>query len=197
MATSATILALNALALVADSLPNISPPTPIYAILQSDTFLPLTIPSSWGEFAYQQESAMSDYPQERGAFQPYNKVKRPEVVNVGITKAGSDLARFAWLAAIQQQEAQFPLQLYTLISPDAVYVDYAIQRVSYAKRQDRGSNILHVDITFMRIPEIESAAPSNTVAPKSGPVQQIGQLFTRAVSAAENALINVGVFITN
>jgi hypothetical protein len=197
VATNSTVLALNALAIIADSLPNINPPVPIYAILQSDTFLPLTVPSSWGEFSAKSESALSDYPQERGAFQPYNKVKRPKVVTVSLTKTGSDLARFAWLAAIEQQEAQFPTQLYTLISPDGVYVDYTIQALGYTKRPDRGSNILYLEIVFTQIPAIEVAVTSDTVAPKSGPVQQIGQLFTRATTAAETALVDVGNFITS
>lgn len=196
MATSASVAALGALALVASNLPNLNPPTPIYAILQSDTFLPLCIPSSWGEFSVQEESAISDYPQEKGAFQPYNKVRRPKTVTVSLTKTGSDLARFAWLAMIEQQEAEFPTQLYTIISPEAIFVDYTIQRLAYNKRPDRGSNILHLDIVFMRVPQIGTSASGDTVAPKSGPVQQIGQVFTRAVAAAETALANAGTFIT-
>lgn len=196
MAITASVAALNALALVSANLPNVNPPMPVYAILQSDTLLPLTIPSSWGEFSPQYEVAMSDYPQEQGAFQLYNKVRRPRTVTVSMTKTGSDLARFAWLAAIEQQEAQMPTQLYTLLSPQAVYLDYAIQRMSYSVRPDRGSNILHLDIVFMEVPQIVTDATSNTVQPKSGPVQQIGQLFTRATTAAQNALANVGTFLT-
>ncbi|MGJ8488583.1 hypothetical protein ACSFB5_11865, partial [Glaesserella parasuis] len=94
MAITASVAALNALALVASNLPNINPPMPTYAIVRSDTLLPLTIPSSWGEFSPQYEVAMSDYPQEQGAFQLYNKVRRPRTVTVSMTKTGSDLARF-------------------------------------------------------------------------------------------------------
>lgn len=197
MALTASVAALNALALVASNLPNVNPPMPIYAILQSDTFLPLTVPSSWGEFTPQYEAAVSDYPQEQGAFQLYNKVRRPRTVTVSMTKTGSDLARFAWLAAIEQQEAQLPTQLYTLLSPQAIYVDYTIQRMSYSVRPDRGTNILHLDIVFVQVPQIVTDATSNTVQPKSGPVQQIGQLFTRATTAAQNALANVGTFLTS
>lgn len=196
MAVTASVAGLNALALVASSLPNINPPTPIYAIVQSDTFLPLTIPSSWGSFAPKYETAMSDYAQEQGAFQVYNKVARPQTVTVTLIKTGSDVARFAWLAAIRQMEAQFPTQLYTLISPQDVFIDYAIQRMSYETRKERGTNMLYLDIVFAQIPQIPSATPSNTVAPKSGPVQQIGQLFTQALTTAQNALVAAGTFLT-
>jgi len=196
MAITASVAALDALALVASALPNINPPTPIYAILQSDTFLPLTLPSSWGEFSPRYESALSDYAQEQGAFQVYNKVHRPTTVTVTLIKTGSDLARFAWLAAILQMEAQFPTQLYTLISPQAVYVDYTIQRMWHDTRPERGSNILRLNIQFAEVPQIVTGTPSNTVAPKSGPVQQLGQLFTQALTTAQTTLADVGTFLT-
>lgn len=194
-----SVLALNALALVASNLPGLNPPFPIYAILASDNFLPLTIPSSWGEFSPRYETQLSDYPQERGAFQPYNKVRRPRTVNVTLVKTGSDVARFAWLAAIEQQEAIVPEQLYTLISPQGIYTDYTIGGMSHETRPDRGSNMLYLNITFVEIPEIivTDGASGDTVAPKSGPVEKIGQLFTNAVSTAQAALLKAETFITS
>jgi hypothetical protein len=198
MAIIPSVLALNALALVASNLPGLNPPFPIYAILQSDTFLPLTLPSSWGEFSPKYETQMSDYPQELGAFQPYNKVKRPRAVNITLVKTGSDVARFAWLAAIEQQEAMNPEQLYTLISPQGIYVDFAISGMSIETRPDKGSNILYLNMVFTQVPTIVSASGTGgaTVAAKSGPVQQIGQLFTNAVSTAQAGLISAQKLFT-
>lgn len=193
----ATVAALDAFALVASNLPNVNPPTPIYAIVASDTFIPLTIPSSWGEFSPKYETAMSDYPQEQGAFQPFNKVRRPWQVRVTLVKTGSDLARAAWLTAIQQQEASAPTQLYTLISPQGIFVDYALAGMAYETRKERGSNMLYLNLQFGEIPLIASAngTYSSPVEAKSGPVQQIGRVFTQAASAAQSALINAQTFI--
>jgi len=193
----AQIAALQALSFAASKLPTLNPPTPIYAVVASDTFLPLAFPTSWSEFSARYETQMSDYPQELGAYSVYNKVKRPIEVIVTLIKTGSDLARFAWLAAIQQQEANNPQQLYTLISPQLIATDYAIGGLSYETRNDRGSNILYLTIRFVEVPQIPSSLGvyTSTLEAKSGPLQQLGQLYSNAAAAAQTALINAKTFI--
>lgn len=194
----ASVAVLNALALIASNIPSLNPPIPIYGVVASDTLIPLTIPSSWGEFSPRYETQLSDYPQEKGAFGLYNKVRRPITVRVSMRKTGSDVARFAWLAAIQQAEANNPLQLYTLISPQGVYVDYTLASLSYETRPDKGSNLLYLDILFTQVPQIDSSTGqfTNPLEATSGPVQQLGQLFTRSATAAQNALSNAQAYIT-
>lgn len=193
----AQIAALQALSFAATQLPSLNPPTPIYAVVSSDTFIPLAVPDSWGEFSAKYETQLSDYPQEQGAYQPYNKVRRPTEVLVQLIKTGSDLARFTWLAAIQQQEANNPQQLYTLISPQLIATDYSLSGLSYETRQDRGSNKLFLNIRFTEIPQIPSSLGTytNVLEAKSGPLQQIGQLYTNASSAATTALVNAKSFV--
>jgi hypothetical protein len=197
MPISSTVAILDTLAAAASLLPKVNPPVPIYAIVSSDNLIPLTIPDSWGEFSPRYESQISDYPIETGAFAPYNKVRRPIGVSVTLVKTGSDVARFAWLTAIQQQEAQFPNALYTLVSPQAVYVDYAIQSISYETRPDKGSNILYLTINFAQVPQITSSLNgfTNVLEAKSTPVSQIGNVFSNAATAAQSALINASDFI--
>ena len=191
------VAALNALALIASQLPQVNPPVPIYAIVQSENLIPLTIPSSWGEFAPRYEAQVSDYPVETGAFAVYNKVRRPVGVTVTLIKTGSDVARFAWLAAIQQMEAENPTQLYTLISPQAVFADYTLTGLSFETRPDRGSNILYLTLQFTQVQQIASSAGAfpDTLAAKSGPVQQLGRLYTNAATTAQTALANAKTFI--
>ena len=197
MPISSTVAILDTLAAAASLLPKVNPPVPIYAIVSSDNLLPLTIPDSWGEFAPRYESQVSDYPIENGAFAAYNKVRRPIGVSVTMVKTGSDVARFAWLTAIQQQEAQFPNALYTLVSPQGVYVDYTLQGYSYETRPDKGSNILYLTLQFVQVPQIASSAGafSNVLEPKSTPVSQIGNVFSNAADSAKTALINAQAFI--
>ena len=194
----ASVAALNALALIASNIPSLNPPTPIYAVVASDTLIPLTIPSSWGEFSPQYDTQLSDYPIERGAFALYNKVRRPQSVTVSMTKTGSDVARFSWLAAIRQAEANNPLQLYTLISPQDVFVDYTLARMSYETRPDRGSNILRLLLTFTQVPQIDSSTGGfdNPLEALSGPVQQLGQLFTQVATLPQTALANASAYLT-
>lgn len=194
----ASVAALNALALVASQIPSVNPPTPIYAVINSETFIPLTIPSSWGEFSPAYETQVSDYPVEQGAFALYNKVRRPTTVRVTMLKTGSDLARFAWLAAIQQAEANNPLQLYTLVSPQGVFVDYTLTGLRYDTRPDKGSNLLYLELQFTQVQQIDSSTGqyTNPLDAISGPVQQLGQFFTRGATAAQSALSNAQAYIT-
>lgn len=195
---SPQVAVLHTLALVASFLPQVNPPLPVYAIVASDTLIPLTVPTSWGEFQKQYETQISDYPVESGAFALYNKVRRPISINVTLTKTGSDVARFAWLAAIEQQEAQTPLQLYTLISPQGVFSDYTLTGLSYETRPDRGSNILYLSLQFTQVQKIQASSGlyTNTVEPKSSPVSQLGQLYTTVSTKAQDALFNAKEFLT-
>ena len=195
---SPQVAVLQTLAIVASLLPKINPPVPLYAIVASDTLIPLTVPSSWGEFQRQYETQVSDYPVETGAFALYNKVRKPITINVSLTKAGSDVARFAWLAAIEQQEAQSPLQLYTIISPQGVFSDYTLTGLSHETRPDRGSNILHLSLSFTQVQKIPASAGiyNHTVEPKSSPVSQLGQLYTTVSNKAQDARINAQEFLS-
>jgi hypothetical protein len=193
----ATVAALDLLALAASAVPSLNPPTPIYAIIRSDSFLPLTIPSSWVEFSPRYESAVSDYPVELGAYAVYNKVRRPREITVTMVKTGSDLARAAWLAAIDLTEKTKPTQLYTLIAPQGIYIGYTIVGMSNETRSERGSNMLYLTIRFTEVPQIPSSAGtySNTKQAKSGVLDQLGQLYTNVTTAAQNTLIEAKNFI--
>ncbi len=196
-----TVSAFTAVQLLASAAGgSINLPVPIYAIVASDTFIPLAVPSTWGEFSFTYDSAISDYPQEQGAFSPYNKVVRPQVLRVTLIKGGSDLERFGWLAAIQQSEANNPEQLYTIVSPEGIYVDFTIAKMSYSKRTEKGSHLLYLDIDFLQVPIISYASTGtwmDVLASKSGPIANIGRVFTNAVSASQTALITASKFLTS
>lgn len=193
----ATVTGLNILSAIASRLPKLNPPLPVYAIVDSESLVPLTVPDSWGEFTPRYESQVSDYPVETGAFAVFNKVRRPVGVTVTLIKTGSDVARFTWLAAIEQAEAQNPTQLYTLISPQSVYVDYTLTGMSYETRPDRGSNLLILTMQFVQIPQIPSSddAQTNVQEPKSSPIDRIGQVYTDAANSVQTALIDAHDFI--
>jgi hypothetical protein len=193
----ATIAALSAISLIASRLPSVNPPFPIYGIVGSADLIPLAVPDSWGSFSARYESQVSDYPVETGAFALYNKVRRPQNVQCTLIKTGSDLARFSWLTAIQQTEAQFPTRLYTIVSPQAIFIDYTLTGAQYETRNDKGANMLYLTLSFVQVPQIESSlgAFSNVLDPKSSPVGQLGQLYTRTIGNPSQTLINAKSFI--
>src|SRR5215217_1264072 len=82
-ASLAPAAVLNVVSLIAKNLPKFNPPSPIYAVFNAETFLPLTIPDSWLEITPRfAEFQVSDYPVEDGGFMAANKVRRPTLVDM-------------------------------------------------------------------------------------------------------------------
>lgn len=192
--SAATPAVLNAVSLIASKLPKLNPPFPIYAILDVETFLPLTIPDSWGELTIRSDYQIADYPIEGGAFAAYNKVKRPSMFGITLIRRGSDLARFAWLEAIRQQLQANPLARYNVITPQGIFQSYTISRWSYQTRPDRGTNILYLDLQFSEVLQIEGSSlkESKPVDPESQDMQPQGRVFSSETPPAQASLASAG-----
>lgn len=179
-ASLAPVAVLNAFSLIAKNLPGLNPPRPIYLIANAETFVPLTIPDSWGEVVVRwAEYQLTDYPVEDGGFIMANKVRRPSGVDMVLIKTGSDLARFTWLEAIRQQLAADPLARYNILTPNGLFQSLTITMGSFQTRQDRGSNMLYLELKCTEVPQIEtpSLLGENAVDPESTPVTELGRVY--------------------
>jgi hypothetical protein len=185
-----TAAVLNVVSLIASNLPGLNPPRAVYAILDAVSFIPLTVPTTWLEFAQRGDAQVSDYPIEDSAFAAYNKVRRPTIIDVTLTKDGSDLARATWLEAIRQQMVANPLGQYHILTPQGIWQNFTITRISHQTRQDRGSNLLYLDLQFSEVPKIEapSLVGDNAVDPEAGPMRSIGRVFPTDTPAAVASL---------
>lgn len=182
---------LNVMSLIAKNLPKLNPPRPIYAILNAETLIPLTIPDSWQEVTpLVAEYQVSDYPIEDGGFAPYNKVRRPSLVAATLTKEGSDLERATWLEAIRQQLQADPIALYNILTPQGIFPNQTLVGLSFQTRNDRGSNLLYLELKFSEVPQIEtpSLLGANAVEPPSGPMAEVGRVYSSVTSTATAAL---------
>lgn len=182
---------LNVVSLIAKNLPKLNPPRPIYAILNAETLIPLTIPDSWQEITpLVSEYQVSDYPIEDGAFATYNKVRRPSLVAATLTKGGTDLERATWLEAIRQQLQSDPTALYNILTPAGIFPNQTLVSLSFQTRNDRGSNLLYLEMKFSEVPPIDvpSLLGANAVEPTSGPMAAVGRVYSTATSAATAAL---------
>lgn len=185
---------LNVVSLIAKNLPKFNPPAPIYAIVNAETFVPLTVPDSWLEITPRfSEYQVPDYPIE-GGFAVYNKVRRPDQVDVTLVKTGSDLARATWLEAIRQQVQSNPLSRYHIITPQGIFQNQTIVRQSLQARPDRGSNMLYLDLQFTEAPQITTSSllGDKAVDPESGPMNELGRVYPSTTSAQVAALARVG-----
>lgn len=183
---------LNALSLIARALPGLNPRRPVYAIVNAETQIPLALPDSWNEVTPRiAEYQVADYPMEDGAFAAYNKVRRPAAVDMVLIKEGSDLSRATWLEAIRQQLQADPTALYNIITPQGIFPNQTLMRMTYQARNDRGSNMLYLELQFTEVLQIETSSllGSNPVQPESGPMSVIGRVYPSNTSTAVASLV--------
>lgn len=133
-------------------------------------------PDSFIGYSYSNESRISQYPQEAGAFQQYNKVDTPFDTRVTMTKGGktSEVALF-----IQKAESLVhatDLNLYTLITPERTYNSVNISKVSHDHKPGHGASMVTVDLHLLEIRVTATALYANTASPtNSGNLSQSKQ----------------------
>lgn len=194
-ASIAPAAVLNVVSLIAKNLPKFNPPNAVYAVFNAETFLPLTIPDSWLEITPRfAEFQVSDYPVEDGGFMAANKVRRPELVDMVLVKTGTDLARATWLEAIRQQVKADPIARYNILTPQGIFQSLTITRLSFQTRQDRGANMLYLELQFSEVPQIStpSLLGDNAVDPESGPTAALGRVYPSNTTTQVAALAKAG-----
>lgn len=126
-------------------------------------------------FEYRQDTKISDYPQEKGGFQSYNKVGTPFDVRVQLTKGGTESDRSAFLSAIEAATAS--LDLFDVVTPEKVYKNANLQRFDYRRTAQSGVGLITVDLWLVEVRETVTAGfavakkPSGFAAVNGGTVQ--------------------------
>lgn len=103
-------------------------------------------------FDFAKETRVSDFPLEGGSFANYNKVELPANPIVTLALAGSENDRTNFLNAIDA--ACRSTDLYLVITPEVAFVDYTIERYTYARRASRGATLLLVEISLKEIRQV-------------------------------------------
>lgn len=122
-------------------------------------------PTSWGLFddqgqqvifpdtflgiEYRNSRRISNYPLEQGAFESYNKVNDPFDVVVGMACGGDVAKRTDFLATCEALAND--LNLYTLVTPEAVYESVNLERYDFARKQHNGATLITVNFYFKEI----------------------------------------------
>lgn len=194
-ASMTPVAVLNGLSLLARALPQLNPPFPIYALLNSETGLPLAIPDTWGEVLIRwAEYQTTEYPVQDGGFITANKVRKPNSVDIVWIKAGSDLERATWLEAIRQQFATDTLATYHLITPNGVFQNLTLTMGAHQTRPDRGQNLLYVELRGVEVPRIAgpSVLGALAVEPESIPLVDSGRVYANDTPLQVRILAGVG-----
>lgn len=162
---------------------------PLWGIFKSG--LPVITAENVVSFEYRQEWAISNYPLEKGAFESYNKVNSPFESRVRFSSGGSLEARQAMLKSIDV--ATNSLDLFDVVTPDAVYLSVNLSHYDYQRQHDRGVGLLVVDVWCQQIRVTAQTAFSSTKSPSGAGTSNVGTVQPSALSPAQTMAVSAGV----
>ena len=116
---------------------------------------------------YVKEMRVSDFPIEQGGFASYNKVELPATPRVTLILDGTVDDRAAFLNAIDA--ACKSTNLYNIVTPEAFYLGYSLERYSYRRTASRGANLLVVEIAVKEIRSVNATYTTVTPGPINSP----------------------------
>lgn len=125
---------------------------------------------------YQNESKISNYPLEQGAFASYNKVETPFDVRVTLHCGGSEDDRAQFMASLET--ARKSLRLFTVLTPEFTYKDVNFTGLDISRRREEGVNMIIANLIGV---EVRQKANANYSAPKGDAgfdAQDLGQVQT-------------------
>ncbi len=136
-------------------------------------------------FDYKKDWRVSNYPQEQGAFQSYNKVTMPYDARITMTKGGKDTDRQTFLKQIDTVAASF--DLYDIVTPDKIYKNTNVSHVDYSRTASNGVGLLTIDIWLIEIRVTATQQFSTTKNANSADPVTPGTIQPRAPTISEAA----------
>jgi len=109
---------------------------------------------STGSVDYSKETRVSDFPLELGRFASYNKVEMSASPVVTLCLTGSESNRRTFLESIDT--ACKSTDLYSVVTPEVTYINYAVERYNYARHSSKGATLLTVEITLKEIRQVSA-----------------------------------------
>ena len=140
------------------------------------------------------ETRVADFPVEGGSFANYNKVQLPANPRVTlILESTSEEDRTSFLDAIDF--ACKSTNSYNVVTPTVTYMNYTLERYSYARRASRGVTLLMVDVSLKEIRKV-SATFAKVSVPIMNPqnaaaTPQVNNGMTQAVTPDVSTLKSV------
>ena len=157
-------------------------------------------------FEHMKEYRICEYPVEPGStdntsgqssaassFASYNKVEMPYDVRITFSKGGDDSARAQFLGQIDT--ACGDLNLYTVNTPDATYVNANIVRYDYTRTAKSGVTLLLVEVFIRQVRTTGQSqlSENNTVDPGSSDQVHDGTVYPLGTTSPDDAAMALGV----
>ena len=186
------------MALPAGVPPLLNEPTPAPAPASSGTTVSAPAKPKWGiylngadvvladtvvSFEYKGESRISDYPQELGAFQSYNKVQLPFDARVMMVKSGTEADRASFLAKLDIISKSF--DLYDVVTPEFTYIGASVQRYDLRRTAREGVGMITVDVWLKQVRAGAVAAFTSTASASGQDKKNVGAVQPQAPTAGQ------------
>lgn len=148
----------------------VAPLQSIASFLGAPNVLPVV--ASTIEFEYAQDWPISDYTQEQGAFQSYNKVSLPFDVKMMLAAGGPPAARQAFIDTCLGIGNS--LDLFDVVTPEKVFTSCNVTHVDWRRGPRRGVSLIHIDMWFKQVNVGAAASFANTLSPTVAGQQAVG-----------------------
>lgn len=145
--------------------------------------VPVVLADNVVSFDYRQQWTISDYPVEQGAFESYDKVQTPFNGRFRFTAGGSETNRQLLLDSIAVIAGD--LNLYTIITPEAVYASCNVTHYDYSRSSNNGAGLITVDVWAEEVRQTVTAAMSNTASPTAASQVNVGTVQTTTAPVAK------------
>ena len=133
---------------------------------------PVLVSDSVGSVEIQREYSVSNYPQEQGGFESYNKVQIPYIAKVTLL---SSLTRFELLSILEPAVAS--LQLVSVVMPELSYPSANLTQYGFRRTSQSGVSLIAVDVWCKEIRfNTSSTLSNNQQQTNGGTPRPVGQV---------------------
>jgi hypothetical protein len=168
------------------------------------------VTASMVNFEYKQDWPISNYPQEQGAFQSYDKVTLPFDVRLKLACGGPTATRQAFLTtafAIAGGAAPgAPLvlsgsgappnntALFDIVTPERTYTSCSCTHIEFSRAAQNGATIIIADMFFQQISVTSTTNFANTQQPGNAGQVGIGNQQPQTPSPALESTLASGLY---
>jgi hypothetical protein len=133
-------------------------------------------------FGYKRDWVIATYPTDDGAFFSYDKVQNPFECRLRITSGGTEEERQDLIEAVE--DAGNTLNLYDIITPEKIYPNCNVARISLDRTADHGVGMIVIEVSFQEIRSSEASQFSSTQQPGSAGQSGIGNVQPQAATSS-------------
>jgi hypothetical protein len=138
--------------------------------------------ASTASFEFAGDSPISNYPQEQGAFQSYDKVTLPYEIKLRLANGGSTSQRQAFLATCLS--IRNSLDLYDVLTPEMTFPSVNCHHIDWRREASRGATLIVVELWFQQVPVTASTSFQNTQSAAAAGPQSLGNVQSQTPSTS-------------